>query len=144
MIMWNVRGLRLLDKRRWDLCKYRIEQAKESLKASQIMLENNMIKDAINRSYYAVFYALKAVLALEEKDFKRHKDVVAYFNKMYVATEKFPREFGRMIAKLQQLREKSDYDDFFIASMEKAEQQILAAEKVITEIECFLQKFYAE
>ena len=63
---------------------------------------------------------------------------------MYVATEKFPREFGRMISKLQQLREKSDYDDFFIASMEKAEQQILAAEKVITEIECFLQKFYAE
>lgn len=128
----------MLDERRWDLCKYRIGQARESLSASKIMLENGMPKDAINRSYYAVFYALKAVLAIEEKDFRRHKDVVAYFNKMYVATDKFSRELGRMVAKLQQLREKSDYDDFFIASIEKAKQQVASAEKVISEVECFL------
>lgn len=133
-----------MDERRWDLCKYRIEQARESLRASQIMLENNMIKDAINRSYYAVFYAMKAVLAIEEKDFKRHKDVVAYFNKMYVSTDKFSRELGRMIAKLQQLREKSDYDDFFIASKEKAEQQVVSAQKVITEVDRFLKKLRGE
>lgn len=128
----------MLDKRRCDLCKYRLEQARESLKASEIMLNNDMLRDSINRSYYAAFYAIKAILAMEEKDFKRHKDVMAYFNKIYVATEKFPKELGRMIAKLQQLREKSDYDDFFIVSKERAEQQILAAEKVIAEVECFL------
>ena len=38
MIMWNVRGLRLLDERRWDLCKYRIEQAKESFLSAGDML----------------------------------------------------------------------------------------------------------
>lgn len=129
----------MLDERTWDLCNYRMEQARESLGASKIMLKNDMIKDAVNRSYYATFYALKAVLAIEEKDFRRHKDVVAYFNKMYVATEKFPRELGRMIAKLQQLREKSDYDDFFIISIEKAEQQVISAEKVITEVERYLE-----
>lgn len=52
----------MLDERRWDLCKYRLEIAKESLKASEIMLDNGMIKDAINRSYYASFYAMKAVV----------------------------------------------------------------------------------
>ena len=130
-----------MDERRWDLCRYRIEQARESLKASKIMLENSMIKDSINRSYYSVFYAIKAVLALEEKDFKRHKDVVAYFNKMYVATGTFPRELGRMIAKLQQLREKSDYDDFFVASITKAEQQIRTAENVIEKVECFINNY---
>lgn len=135
-----MRELKLLDKKRCDLCKYRLEQARESLKASEIMLNNDMLRDSINRSYYAAFYAIKAVLAIEEKDFKRHKDVMAYFNKIYVATEKFPKELGRMIAKLQQLREKSDYDDFFIVSKERAEQQILAAGKVIAEVECFLNK----
>lgn len=129
-----------MDKRRWDLCKYRMEQARESLRASKIMLENDMIKDAINRSYYAVFYALKAVLAIEEIDFKRHKDVVAYFNKTYVAKGEFSRDLGRMIAKLQQLREKSDYDDFFIASKEKAEQQVLSAENVIIEVDNYLER----
>ncbi len=128
-----------MDKRRWDLCKYRMEQARESLCASKMMLENDMIKDAINRSYYAAFYALKAVLAIEGKDFKRHKDVVAYFNKTYVANDKFPRELGRMIAKLQQLREKSEYDDFFIVSIEKAEQQVTSAENVIMEMERYLE-----
>lgn len=29
------------------MCKYRMEQARESRKASQIMLENKMIKDSI-------------------------------------------------------------------------------------------------
>ena len=128
-----------MDERRRDLCQYRIEQARESLRASKIMLGNKMVKDSINRSYYSAFYAMKAVLALEEKDFKRHKDVVAYFNKMYVATGKFPKDLGRMIAKLQQLREKSDYDDFFVASIAKAEQQIMTAEKVITEVDYFIR-----
>ena len=128
-----------MDERRWDLCKYRMEQARESLDASKIMLENDLIKDAVNRSYYATFYALKAVLAIEEKDFKRHKDVVAYFNKMYVATGKFPSELGRMIAKLQQLRDKSDYDDFFVVSTERANQQVVSAERVITEVARYLE-----
>ena len=128
-----------MDARRRDLCQYRIEQARETLKASKIMLDNKMVKDSINRSYYSAFYAMKAVLAIEEKDFKRHKDVVAYFNKMYVATGKFPKDLGRMIAKLQQLREKSDYDDFFVVSIAKAEQQIMTAEKVITEVDYFIR-----
>ena len=117
-----------------------MEQAKESLKASEIMSDNGMLKDSINRSYYAAFYAIKAVLALDEVDFKRHKDVVAYFNKEYVAKEKFSRELGRMIAKLQQLREKSDYDDFFLASVEQAEQQLLSSKKIIEDVENFISE----
>lgn len=49
-------------------------------------LKDDFYKDAINRSYYAAFYAVKAVLSLGTVDFKRHKDVIAYFNKEYIAT----------------------------------------------------------
>ena len=123
-----------------DFSKYRIEKAKETLKTAEFILEEgNDYASANNRAYYAIFYAIRAVLALEQIDFKRHKDVVAYFNKMYVATGKFPKDLGRMIAKLQQLREKSDYDDFFVASIAKAEQQIMTAEKVITEVDYFIR-----
>ena len=45
-------------------------------------------------------------MALEEVDFKKHKDVVAYFNRTYAATEKIPREIGRKLARLQQKKEK--------------------------------------
>ena len=122
-----------------DLSGYRLSLAQETLANAKLCMDNQFYRDCINRSYYAAFYALKAVLATESVDFKRHKDVVAYFNKMYVATGKFPKDLGRMIAKLQQLREKSDYDDFFVASIAKAEQQIMTAEKVITEVDYFIR-----
>ena len=91
-------------------------------------------KDSINRSYYASFYAIKAVLALDEVDFKRHKDAVAYFNKTYVATSIFPRELGKKLGRLKQERETSDYDDFYIASLTDAMEQYAVAEFIITEI----------
>lgn len=111
-----------MDSRQKELCDYRLSQAEDSLKAAKISYESALFKDSINRSYYASFYAIKAVLALEGIDFKRHKDAIGYFNKSYVATDKFSRELGRKIGMLKQLREKSDYDDFFIAGKEKAEE----------------------
>ena len=103
-------------------------------------LRDGFYKDAINRSYYSAFYAIKAVLALGIVDFKRHKDVVAYFNKEYVSTGIFSREVGRRLATLKQLREKSDYDDFYIASKEKAIEQLETAELILREVEEYLEK----
>lgn len=129
-----------MDNKRKDLAGYRMNQSKDSLKAAKICFENNILKDAINRSYYAAFYAIKAVLALEEVDFRRHKDVIAYFNKTYVATRMFPKELGRKTARLQQIREKSDYDDFFIISRNDAQLQMESAELIIKEVGRYLVK----
>ena len=87
-----------------DLCLYRIVQAEETIKSAHLCMDNHLFKDTINRSYYAAFYAVKAVLALADTDFKRHKDVVAYFNKEYVAVGILPRELGRLLARLQKNR----------------------------------------
>jgi len=88
-----------------DLCIYRMRSAIETLGVSALCLESQHYKDSINRSYYAAFYAVKAVLALEEVD----------FNKTYVATDIFPREIGKKLGRLKQERETSDYDDFYIS-----------------------------
>ena len=78
------------------------------------------------------------MLALGTIDFKRHKDVIAYFNKEYVATETFPRTLGRKIGVLKQIREESDYDDFYIASREESAEQIETAEIVLQSIKEYL------
>ena len=101
-------------------------------------MDNKFFKDSINRSYYAAFYAVKAVLALEDIDFKRHKDVIAYFNQHLVATEKFDREVGRKLARLQKKRETSDYDDFFVASMGEASEQLEMAGFIIDTVKKYL------
>ena len=127
-----------MDNRQKDLSNYRIAEADDSLKVAEHCLKEGLYKDSINRSYYAAFYAVKAVLALNTVDFRRHKDVMGYFNKEYVAKEIFPREIGRKLGTLQRVREKSDYDDFYIASKDKANEQFQTAELVIMEVKKYL------
>ena len=127
-----------MSEKKVDLCIYRMRSAIETLGVSALCLESQHYKDSINRSYYAAFYAVKAVLALEEVDFKRHKDAVAYFNKTYVATDIFSREIGKKLGRLKQERETSDYDDFYIASAADATEQYAAAEFIITEVKKYL------
>lgn len=129
-----------MDERQKNLSNYRIAEAEDSLKVAAHCLKEGLYKDSINRSYYAAYYAVKAILALSTVDFKRHKDVMGYFNKEYVAKEIFPREIGRKLGTLQRVREKSDYDDFYIASREKAEEQFQTAELVIGEVKKYLDK----
>lgn len=123
-----------------DLSVYRMQNAKETLNAASLCLEQKLYKDTINRCYYAAFYAVKAVLALEEVDFKRHKDAVAYFNRTYVATEIFSKEIGRKLGRLKQERESSDCDDFYMASASDAVEQFETAKLIVAAVESYLSE----
>ncbi len=121
-----------------DLSKHRLEQAKEDLKAAKLLYDSLLYKSANNRAYYSIFHSIKAVLALEPIDFKRHKDVQAYFNKNYVSTEIFPRYMGRKIAQASTIREDSDYDDEFVVNAEKTLEQIKTAGQLIELVEKYI------
>lgn len=127
-----------MDNRQKSLSDYRLQESRDSLKVAKHCLREEIYKDSINRSYYAAFYAIKAVLALNTVDFKRHKDVVAYFNQHFVANGEFPKEIGRRLGMLKHLREKSDYDDFYIASKESATEQVESAEIILNSIVKYL------
>ncbi|MGN0376727.1 MAG: HEPN domain-containing protein [Suilimivivens sp.] len=116
---------------RKDLVLYRIQTAKDDLKAARILLAAEEYKGANNRAYYAIFHAINAVHALDGNAFKRHKEAIANFNKNYVKTEIFPREIGRKIGEAEEIRHASDYDDFYIASREESERQVAVADEFI-------------
>lgn len=123
--------------------KYRLNKAKETLETSKMIFkEGKDFTSANNRAYYAIFYAIRAVLAVEEIDFKRHKDVLAYFNKEFVNKDIFPKMIGRKIAQAQRIREDSDYDDDYEPSLEKTEQQIKTAEELIVLVEEYINRIY--
>lgn len=121
-----------------ELSKHRLEQAKEELKDAKLLYSVKSYKSANNRAYYAIFHGMKAVLALEPIDFKKHKDVQSYFNKNYVKTEIFPRKIGSKIANASNIREDSDYDDEFIAKPEKTQEQIETAEELLELVEKYI------
>ena len=103
-----------------------------------MLYEGKLYKSTNNRAYYAIFHSIKAVLALEPVDFKRHKDVTAYFNKNYVNTEIFPRKLGHKIAEATAVREDSDYDDEFVVKPEETEQQMETAEELLKLVEEYI------
>ncbi len=121
-----------------EFAKYRLEKAKDTLKSAKLLYDNHDLVGANNRAYYSIFYAIRSVLALERIDFKRHKDVIAYFNKNYIKTEIFPRKMGSKITQAQTIREDSDYDDEYSPSDEKTVQQIDTANELIQMVENFL------
>ena len=125
---------------RRDLVLYRIETSKNDLKSAKVLLSIDDYKGANNRAYYAIFHAINAVHATSGKAYKRHKDAIANFNKDYVKTEIFPREIGRKIGMAEEIRHASDYDDFYIASREEAEEQIETGKQLLELIEEYIKR----
>ncbi|MDE7310714.1 MAG: HEPN domain-containing protein [Eubacterium sp.] len=123
-----------------DLVRYRIETAKSDLQSANILMKEGEFRGANNRAYYAIYHAISAVHALNGNSYKRHKDTLANFNKDYIKTEIFPKAFGRKIARAEEIRHASDYDDFYIATKEKAEEQIMTAKELIELIEAYCLK----
>lgn len=123
-----------------ELAKHRLEQSMEDLMAAKLLYKSELYKSANNRAYYSIFHSIKAVLAMEPIDFKKHKDVQAYFNKNYVSTEIFPKMMGKKIAQASAIREDSDYDDEFVVNADKTLEQINTAEKLIELVEQYINK----
>lgn len=121
-----------------DFVKYRLGVAKQDLADARLLFEHNSLLSANNRIYYAVFHAINAVHALDGNGYKRHKDAIAKFNENYVATGIFPREYGRMIHRAENLRHNSDYDDFSIVDADITLELMNVVEKIVHEIEKYL------
>lgn len=110
-----------------ELSQYRMKTAVETLETSKLLYENARYKDSINRSYYAIFHAMRAVLALEGADYKKHSGVIAHFREKYIKSGDFPKELSAIIGRASLIRNQSDYEDFFLASEGEAAQQLKEA-----------------
>lgn len=121
-----------------DLCNYRLERSREDLKTAKINYESGMYKASVNRSYYAIFHAIRAVNILDGFDASKHSSVIAHFNQYYVHGQVFPLEAYKIINSAYRIREKCDYSDFFIVSKEEAKEQIDKAEMFISGVEKFV------
>ena len=122
-----------------ELAFYRLERSYEMLVASEDNLRYNQFRTSLNRSYYAVFHAMRSANILKGYDSSKHSGVIAFFNKTYVKENLMERGLSKIIKDSSYLREKSDYDDFFIASKEEAERQLLSAKYFVSVVDQFIK-----
>ncbi len=110
------------------LSNIRFEHALECLTAAKSLLDSENFKSAANRSYYAVFHAMRAVLAFDGIDMKHHSGIISEFRKLYIKTGIFEEKLSEIISLLFDVRTESDYDDFFVISKAEVAEQIENAE----------------
>ena len=121
-----------------ELMRYRLDMARERLHSAKVLLEDGSYKDSIGRSYYAMFTAVRALLALEGQDFSKHAGVIGYFQKEYIKTGRFDRKFSKYISQAFQIRNNTDYSDFFMVSQSDAKEQYDKAEEFLDVIGKYL------
>ncbi|MCI5141419.1 MAG: HEPN domain-containing protein [Candidatus Electrothrix sp. ATG1] len=118
-----------------NLSEYRLNKAKELGEEAKLLFENKRYDGCVNRSYYAIFSAVRSILALVELDSRKHSGVIGYFDRYFVKTGLFDKEFSKIVHNSFNVRQASDYQDFYIISADQAETQLEGCIKFITEVE---------
>jgi uncharacterized protein (UPF0332 family) len=101
--------------------KYRLAKADETLQAAELLMNNQQWNSAINRLYYAAYYAITALLVQAQVNTKTHSGVKTQFFLHYVKTGKVAIHLGKVYSDLFDWRQKGDYNDFFDFSKEDVE-----------------------
>ena len=120
--------------------QYRLDMAKERLSSAKLLLDNGSYKDSIGRSYYAIFTTVRALLAIDGVDFSKHAGVISHFQKEYIKTGIFDVKYSKYLSNAFQIRNNTDYADFFIVSREDAKEQYERAEDFYKVIETYLKR----
>ncbi len=118
----------------------RLEKAGERLKTAQHLYEQAYYEDSISRSYYAIFFATKALLLTKDIDPRTHSGVKNQFTQHFVKTKEIEPEFGDILKEAKEIREMGDYDEFYIASSEEARSQLENAQKFLQRVKEILQE----
>lgn len=101
------------EEKKQELSKYRIKQAEESLEEAKFLLAGKKSpRSVINRVYYAMFYAVLALLVYEPFSSSKHSGVLSYFNKHFIKEGIFNKDLGRSINKAFELRQRGDYREY--------------------------------
>lgn len=127
-----------------DLSRYRIERAAEMLAAAKREADAEDYASANNRAYYCIFHAMRSILALDGEDFKKHSAVISRFSVNYLKTDILPRDFGKLISNASLIRNRSDYEDFYVCSVEDTMRQIEGAEEFLACVRKHLSSRYEE
>jgi len=117
------------------LSEYRLKKAMDLLTQSELLLSNQRYDGSINRSYYAIFNAVRSVLALVSIDSRSHQGVMSYFDRYFVKPGIFEKNFSKIIHSAFDTRQDNDYEDFYVPSEADALDQYNNAILFIREIE---------
>ncbi|MBQ8153481.1 MAG: HEPN domain-containing protein [Prevotella sp.] len=122
------------------LIQYRLERADETLKEVAILAKESHFNAAINRLYYACFYAASALLVANNISAVSHAGVKTMLGMNFVSKGILSKEHGKTFSRLFEIRHSGDYDDFVYCDKEMIDEYKPKAEDFIKSIKILLKK----
>lgn len=101
----------MIDERLRELVKMRMQQAGETLREAEILSAEHTGRGAVNRAYYAMFYAVLAVLATKGLGSSKHSGAISLFDREFVKPGDFPKELSRSLHMAFERRQQADYGE---------------------------------
>ena len=123
-----------------DISNKYLKNAEEKLNAAKHLLNGNFYRDSVSRSYYSMFFAAKALLALKGVYPQTHRGVVAQFGLQFVKNGFIKELYGRTFRIAKELRETADYDVDIDITQQDAKKEVKKAEKFLTTIKKAVQE----
>jgi uncharacterized protein (UPF0332 family) len=117
-----------------------LENADEALSVAQLNLDNDFYAAAINRAYYAIFYAANALLATQKLARSKHSGVLAVFRQHFIKTELLPTELSVIYGQVRDDRQEGDYEIMIATSKEDAEIDLDQARYFVEEVKAWLRR----
>jgi len=128
------------DSERADLIHYRLKRASETLQEIEIHLENGLWNTAINRLFYACYYAATAILLDNDIKASTHSGVRQMLGLHFVKTGKISADLGKVFTDLFDKRHASDYDDYITVTREDVEDLLPSASEFIGRIKNLIRE----
>jgi uncharacterized protein (UPF0332 family) len=123
-----------------EYIQYRLESARKTFEAAKVLAENGFWNSAVNRLYYALFYAVNALLYLSDISVKKHSTVKSQFTLHYIKTGRLDKKYGQLLSELFDWRQKGDYENIFEYDDESVMPLFPAVEEMITAIETIVKE----
>jgi uncharacterized protein (UPF0332 family) len=124
--------------------RYWWEKALESLQAAHRELEAGAYSFAINRAYYALFYAVGALLFEKGRQFTKHSGVRAVFNKDIIKPGHLPRKDGELYNQLFRDRQEGDYIEFTKFDAQYVQEKLDACEEFLAHLRPLIKSLQSE
>lgn len=116
-----------------------LEKANDCLESAQLNLDNIFFDASVNRSYYAIFDTVTALLLYKEITVKSHSGSIQQFAFHFVKTGLFELELQESVIYCFQKRQTGDYDLYTEISREEAQQCLTRARDFISKAEIWLK-----
>lgn len=117
-----------------------MRRARRMLHTARLILDDGDYVSAINRAYYAIFYAANAALSTRNLERHRHTGVISEFRSQFVKTGLIEPEYSAFYGDVMDARHGSDYDFMVEVERERAESAIDEAGQFVERMGRFLRE----